>query len=163
MPNSPKLHFNLHNLLPFLDINTLTKEHDSKQAGLLGNSGEHTAIPRLLLHTGHVHPPSQKEEPFRRTRLKSLATSLIQPSMPHIVHPCNKGAATFPFQKDRRCCTTCGVTEPIWKSQMPTATAKSCHLTAAVLCPIQRQMKAYWATAATCSSDKGGSLPRLSN
>lgn len=65
MPNSPKLHFNLHNLLPFLDINTLTKEHDSKQAGLLGNSGEHTAIPRFLLHTGQVHPPSQKEEPFR--------------------------------------------------------------------------------------------------
>lgn len=56
---------------------------------------------------------------------------------------------------------THGGTKPIWKSQMLITNAKSCQLLAAVPCPAQRRMKACWAAAATCLSDKAGSLSRL--
>lgn len=115
----------------------MTKEHDSKQAGLLGNSGEHIAIPHFLSHTGwvpHHHRRrnlSDEHDWGHWEHRTSNPACLV--SCTHTIRSCH-----IPFpERQMMLHHTRDVTEPIWKSQMPTATAKPCHPTAAVPCPIE--------------------------
>jgi len=99
-----KLHFNCPNLPPFLEINILTKEHDSKQAGLLGSSGGHMAVPRSLWHTRPTQHASY------RVPLQRRSCHIPFPGRQKMLHP------------------TCAMTEPTWVSQMLTASPATSQL-----------------------------------